>query len=107
MAPNLVGNGHDGCKVGDGPRPGSEAGEVDHAAGDGDEEGVHPLEVAHDAVETDAEARGLKLFRCGGPFHIDAAGMADEGFAHVEGQAAEKENELFGILASMLYAGRR
>jgi len=56
----------------------------------------HPLEVAHDAVETNAEARGFEFLCRGRPFHVDAACVADECFTHVEAKATKEQNELFG-----------
>ena len=57
----------------------------------------HVLEITHDAVQADAEAGGLEFLcrRC--PFHVDAAGVADECFAHVEAEAAEEEDELYTV----------
>ena len=55
----------------------------------------HPLEIAHDAIETNAETRGFEFLCRGRPFHVDAACVADEGFAHVEAEATEEEDELY------------
>jgi hypothetical protein len=55
----------------------------------------HPLEIAHDAIETDAEAGGFEFLGCGCPLHVDTACVADERFAHVETKTTEEENELY------------
>lgn len=94
MTPNLIRQRHNGREIGDRPPPGCKASEVNHATCERQQESVHPLEVAYDAVETDAEAGGFEFFGRGGPFHVDAEGVAEEGFAHVEGEAAEEEDEL-------------
>jgi len=94
VATDLVGQRHDSRKVGDEPAARREASEVNHTARDRYDESIHPLEVAHDAVETDAEARGLEFLGGGCPFHVDAAGVTNECFAHVEGETAEEEDEL-------------
>lgn len=94
VAADLVGQRHNSREVGNGPAARREAGKIDHTPSDRNDECVHPLKVAHNAVETDAEARSLEFLSGGGPFHIDAAGMAEQRFAHVEGEAAEEEDEL-------------
>ena len=40
MASDLVCNWHDGCEIGDLPGLGCETRQVDHAAGDWDDEGI-------------------------------------------------------------------
>jgi len=94
MTPNLIRQRHDRREIRDRPRARRKAGQVDHTTRNGQQEGVHPLEVPHNAIETDAETGGFEFFGRGGPFHIDAEGVAEEGFAHVEGEAAEEEDEL-------------
>lgn len=102
MTTNLVRNWHNGREIRNRPSPRRKAGEVNHATRHRQQESVHPLEIAHDAVQAYAEARGLEfLGRCG-PFHVDAASVADECFAHVEGEAAEEEDELGGFSVSLL-----
>jgi hypothetical protein len=54
----------------------------------------HVLEIAHDAVQANAEAGGFELLRRGRPFHVDAARVADECFAHVEAKATEEQDKL-------------
>ena len=53
----------------------------------------HVLEVSHDAIQANAEAGGFEFLGRGCPFHVDAACVADEGFAHVEAEATEEEDE--------------
>ena len=53
------------------------------------------LEIAHDAVQPNAEAGGFEFLCCGRPLHVDAACVADERFAHVEAEATEKQDELY------------
>lgn len=102
MAPNLIRERHNGREIADQPAAGREDGQVNHAARDGQQEEVHPLEVADDPVETDAEA-GFGEFLCrGGPFDLDAEEVAEEGFEEVEGDAAEEEEEEAIALLAML-----
>jgi hypothetical protein len=54
----------------------------------------HVFEIAHDAIQADAEAGDLEFLCCGRPFHVDAACVADECFAHVEAEATEEQDEL-------------
>jgi hypothetical protein len=55
----------------------------------------HVLEIAHDAIQANAETGGFKFLRRGCPFHVDTACVADECFAHVEAEAAEEQDELY------------
>ena len=55
----------------------------------------HVLEIAHDSVEANAEARCFEFLCCGCPFHVDTACVADECFAHVEAEATEEQDELY------------
>lgn len=56
----------------------------------------HVLEITHDAIQANSEARCFELL-CGGcPFHVNAACVADKCFTHVEAEAAEEQDELYG-----------
>jgi hypothetical protein len=90
MAPHLVRQRHDSGEVANRPAPGCKFRAVDHAAYHGEQEKVHPLEVAHDAVETDAESGFGEFLGGGRPFDAHAKEVAEDGFEKVEGDAAEE-----------------
>lgn len=93
MAPDLVSQWHNSCEIADCPAPWRETSTVDHATCDGQEEKVHPLEVAHDAVKAHTKAGLCQFLGCGGPFNLHAEEMTENGFEEVEGDAAKKEQE--------------
>ena len=55
----------------------------------------HVLEIAHDAIQANAEAGCFEFLCSGRPFHVDATCVADKCFAHVEAEATEEQNELY------------
>ena len=93
MAANLVRQRHNGRKVLDGPAPRRRRAQVDHPRHHRDDEQVHPLEVADDAVEADAEAGRLELLRRRRPLHLDAEEVAADGLEEVIRDPAEEEQE--------------
>lgn len=93
MATNLVGYRDNSREICDGPAIRSSDGEVDHAADNGQDESIHPLEVANDTIKADAESRGFEFLGCGRPFHVDAEGVAQQGLEEMEREATEEENE--------------
>lgn len=94
MTANLVSNWHNGREIRNRPSPRRETGEVNHATRHRQQKSVHPLEIADDAVQANAESGGFKFLGRRRPFHVYAAGVADERFAHVEREATEEEDEL-------------
>jgi len=66
--------------------------EVDHHAGEQEDDDVHVLEVFDDLVHADEEACLLELLARRRPFHVDAEEMAADGFGEVDGEAAEEDH---------------
>ena len=80
MTSDLVRQRQNCSKICDRPAIWRKASEVDHATHYGDDEGIHPLEVADDTVETYPESGSFELLGCGRPFRVDAESVADECF---------------------------
>jgi hypothetical protein len=84
---------HDGGQVGDLPAPGGGGTEIDHPADQGQDAGVHPLEIAEDLGYLLEEVRVVLFLGGGAPLHVDAEHVREDRQVEVEGQAAEEDRE--------------
>ena len=92
MATNLIGQWNDGREVFDGPTIWRKTSKIDQTTACNGNNKIHPLEVAHNSVQTNPEA-AVELFGRGGPLHVEAEEMAEDRLHQMEGDASEEKKE--------------
>jgi hypothetical protein len=67
--------------------------QINHAPRNHKHNPIHILKILRNSIHTNEEARRLQFFGSGGPFHVHAKEVAEQGFGEVEGDPTEVEDD--------------